>query len=202
MSTTNTGTRLLAAPDIREDNNAKAIVDGEYRLRIKINSDRKCSKILQNILPVNSIKTAPRIARVTYDCAKGTTFMTIPERDINRSKSQGRARGRFPAIIPIKTRPVMLVTPEIDTKRAVSGREIPNSVALSGMYVNGTEKAKIYRKLKRRKMANFPDFTSFGLMMPSITVWVGCSENKTTKESATSCFILCKSNVTSTIPIL
>lgn len=176
MSTTNTGMRLLAAPEIKEDNNAIAIFDGEYKIRIKSIVTESAVKKMQNILPVNSIKAAPRNARVTYDCAKGTTFMTIPERDINRNKSQGRARGKFPAIIPITTRPVMLVTPETDTRRAVSGREIPNSVALRGMYVNGTVKAKINRKLKRRKMTNFPDFTSFGLMMPSITVWVGFSK--------------------------
>lgn len=35
----NIGIRLLVVFDIREDNNVKVIVDGEYRLRIKINSD-------------------------------------------------------------------------------------------------------------------------------------------------------------------
>lgn len=35
----NIGMRLLVVFDIREDNNVKVIVDGEYRLRIKINSD-------------------------------------------------------------------------------------------------------------------------------------------------------------------
>lgn len=34
----NIGMRLLVVFDIREDNNVKVIVDGEYRLRIKINS--------------------------------------------------------------------------------------------------------------------------------------------------------------------
>lgn len=35
----NIGMRLLVVFDIREENNVKVIVDGEYRLRIKINSD-------------------------------------------------------------------------------------------------------------------------------------------------------------------
>lgn len=35
MSTTNTGMRLLAAPEIREDNNAIAFFDGEYKIRIR-----------------------------------------------------------------------------------------------------------------------------------------------------------------------
>lgn len=34
----NIGMRLLVVFDIREDNNVKVIVDGEYRLKIQINS--------------------------------------------------------------------------------------------------------------------------------------------------------------------
>lgn len=83
----NIGMRLLVVFDIREDNNVKVIVDGEYRLRIKINSDWKCSKKLLNILFVNSIKIVFRNVRVMYDCVKGIIFMIILERDINRSKS-------------------------------------------------------------------------------------------------------------------
>lgn len=102
-------------------------------------------------------------------------------------------------IILIKMCLVMLVILEIDIKRVVSGREIFNFVVFSGMYVNGIEKVKIYRKLKRRKMVNFFDFISFGLMMFFIIV---CFENKMIKEFVILCFILCKFNVILIILIL
>lgn len=105
-------------------------------------------------------------------------------------------------IILIKICLVMLVILEIDIKRVVSGREIFNFVVFSGMYVNGMEKVKIYRKLKRRKMVNFFDFISFGLMMFFIIVWVGCFENKMIKEFVILCFILCKFNVILIVLIL
>lgn len=105
-------------------------------------------------------------------------------------------------IILIKMCLVMLVILEIDIRRVVSGREIFNFVVFSGMYVNGMEKVKIYRKLKRRKMVNFFDFISFGLMMFFIIVWVGCFENKMIKKFVILCFMLCKFNFILIILIL
>lgn len=83
------------------------------------------------------MKMASRNAIPIYVFAKGRTFIIRPEIKTKRKISHGHVRGRFPATMPIATRPVMLVTPEMDRSSAVSCREIPSSVALSGMKVKG-----------------------------------------------------------------